>query len=83
MRQIRAVKVVVQPPAAEVGLVKSISLVGATPVVKSVEKNVVASAPVAPVAPVVPVQDTDTINTVTVGERSFINVLLTLLVSLT
>lgn len=61
-----------QPPAAEVGLVGSISLLGAAPVVKSVEKNIVVSAPVAPIAPVAPVQDT--INTVTtVGEQSSYN----------
>jgi len=62
----------VQPPAAEVGLAGSISLFGAAPVVKSVEKNIVVSAPVAPIAPVAPVQDT--INTVTtVGEQSSYN----------
>lgn len=76
-RQIRAVKVAaVQPAAAEVGLVGSISLVGAAPVVKSVEKDIVASVPVAPVAPIVPVQDTVAINTVTtVGEQSLYSLL--------
>ncbi|XP_011268130.1 uncharacterized protein LOC105258533 isoform X1 [Camponotus floridanus] len=62
-KEIRAVKVVaVQPPAAEVGVVGSISLFGAAPVVKSVEKDIVVSAPVAPVQ--------DTIKTVTTGDVS-------------
>ncbi|XP_070163159.1 uncharacterized protein [Polyergus mexicanus] len=63
----RAVKVVAVPPEAEVGLVGSISLVGTAPVVKSVEKSIVPSAPV---APVVPVQETVAVNTITTVDKN-------------
>lgn len=62
----RAIQVAtVKPLVAEVGLVKSVGLVGGPPVVKSVEKSVVASAaPAAPAAPLVPVQETVPVNSV-------------------
>ncbi|CAL1685328.1 unnamed protein product [Lasius platythorax] len=64
----RAVQVAaVKPLATEVGLVGSVSLVGTAPVVKSVEKSIVAAAPAAPVAPVAPVQETIPANTVDIN----------------
>ncbi|XP_029173838.1 glycine-rich protein 1 isoform X2 [Nylanderia fulva] len=61
----RAIQVAaVKPLATEVGLVGSVGLVSGAPVVKSVEKSIVALAPTAPAAPLVPVQETIPANSV-------------------